>query len=89
MALGASEGEIRRMVLKEGFKMTLIGAGIGLAVAIPLPAIFRAVLDGLRTSDPRTYFTVLVAMFTVAMLATYVPARRASTVDPITALRSE
>ncbi|HWX55561.1 MAG TPA: ABC transporter permease [Verrucomicrobiae bacterium] len=89
MALGATGGDVRRMVLSQGVKMVSIGAAIGLVVALPLPRVFAAVFSDIDTSDPRTYVIVLVAIFLVALLATYVPARRASALDPIRALHSE
>jgi len=89
MALGASGREVRRMVLSEGIKTTIIGAAIGIVVALPLPRLFEAILDGLRTDDPRTYVVMPAAILLVAVLATYIPARRASTIDPVKALHSE
>lgn len=69
--------------------MAGIGAAIGLVVALPLPKVFSAIFIGIPTSDPRTYVIVLIGIFGVAMLATYIPARRASRIDPITALHSD
>jgi putative ABC transport system permease protein len=89
MALGASAREVRRMVLREGITMTLIGAAIGLLVALPLPRLFEGMLDGLRTGDTRTYIIMPAAILLVALMATYIPARRASTIDPVKSLHSE
>jgi putative ABC transport system permease protein len=69
--------------------MTAIGAGIGLAMALPLPRIFDAMFYGLHLHEPWLYFIVPVAIIVVAMFATYIPARRASHVDPIVALRQQ
>jgi putative ABC transport system permease protein len=88
MALGAERPTVRRMVLWEGMKMAGIGAAIGLASALPLPKLFAAMFDGLRTGDSRVYVIVPIAMVIVAMLATYIPARRASNINPIVALHS-
>jgi predicted permease len=88
MALGAKGRDVRRMVLWEGLKMAGIGAAIGLVAALPLPKVFDALFDDLRTGDPWTYVIVLIAIFVVAMLATYIPARRASSIDPMMALHS-
>jgi ABC-type antimicrobial peptide transport system permease subunit len=89
MALGARSRDVRRMILWEGMKMTAIGAAIGLAMALPLPKIFDALFYGLHLREPRLYFIVPAAILVVAILATYVPARRATRVDPMTALRQE
>jgi ABC-type antimicrobial peptide transport system permease subunit len=89
MALGAGNQDVLRMVLWEGLKMTAIGAAIGLALAMPLPKMFDALFYGLHLREPRLYFIVPAAILGVAMLATYIPARRATRVDPIRALRQE
>jgi putative ABC transport system permease protein len=89
MALGARSPDVLRMVLWDGLKMTALGGAIGLAMAVPLPKIFDAMFYGLHLSEPRLYFIVPMALLAVAMLATYVPARRATRVDPMSALRQE
>ena len=89
MALGAGSPDVLRMVLWEGMKMTVVGAAIGLAMALPLPKIFDALFYDLHLSEPRLYFIVPMAIVAVAMLATYIPARRATRVDPMSALRQE
>ena len=88
MALGAERGNVRRMVLWEGMKMAGIGAAIGLATALPLPKLFAAMFDGIRTGGSRVYIIGSVALVLVAMLAAYIPARRASGIDPMSALHS-
>jgi putative ABC transport system permease protein len=87
MALGAKSPDVVKMVLWEGLKMTAIGASIGLALALPLPKIFAAMFYGSRLAAPLVYFIVPAAVVAVAMLATYLPARRATRVDPMVALR--
>jgi predicted permease len=89
LALGANSPDVLRMVLWEGVKMTAIGGIIGLAMALPLPRIFDAMFYGIHVREPRLYFVVPVAILVVAMLATYIPARRATRVDPMVALRYE
>ena len=89
MALGARSPDVLRMVLWEGLRMSAIGVFIGLTMALPLPKIFEAMFYGLRLREPRLYFIVPMAMVMVAILATYVPARRATRVDPMSALRQE
>jgi predicted permease len=88
VALGAGTSQVLRMVLFEGFKMTAIGAALGLALALPLPKVFGAMFIGLPLSEPRLYFIVPLAIIAVSMLATYIPARRAASVDPTIALRN-
>jgi putative ABC transport system permease protein len=89
MALGARGPDVLCMVLWEGMKMTAIGGAIGLAMALPLPKIFDALFYGLHLHEPRLYFIVPAALLLVAMFATYIPARRATRVDPMAALHQE
>ena len=89
MALGAGRSDVLHMVLKDGMKMAAIGAAVGLALALPLPKVFEAVFYELHFHEPRLYFIVPIAILLVAMLATYIPARRAMRVDPLVALRYE
>jgi putative ABC transport system permease protein len=89
MALGARGQDVLRMVLGEGMTMTAIGGAIGLAMALPLPKVFGAIFFDLHVGDPRVYFAVPIAVLLVAILATYLPARRAARVDPMSALRQE
>jgi predicted permease len=89
LALGAKSPQVVRMVLWEGMKMTAIGAAVGLALALPLPKVFDAMFFGLHVREPWLYFIVPVPILAVAMLATYIPARRATRVDPMVALRFE
>ena len=89
MALGAGNKDVLLMVLREGLKMAAIGGAIGLAIAVPLPKVFEAMFEGLRFRELSLYLIVPVAILVVAMLATYIPARRATRVDPMRALRQE
>jgi putative ABC transport system permease protein len=89
MALGAKSRDVRHMVLSGGWKMAGIGAAIGFVMALPLPRVFGAIFNDLQTSDLRLYAIVPIAIFAVAMLATYIPARRASSIDPLMALRGD
>jgi predicted permease len=88
VALGAGSSQVLRMVLLEGLKMTAIGAAVGLALALPLPKVFGAMFTGFGFGEPRVFFIVLLAIMAVSMLATYLPARRAASVDPTIALRN-
>jgi ABC-type antimicrobial peptide transport system permease subunit len=89
MALGAARGDVLRIILRDALKMTAIGAAIGLVPALPLPRIFEALFFDLHLQEPRLYLFVPAVIFAVAMLATYIPARRATRVDPMMALRHE
>ncbi len=89
MALGASGREVRWMILRDGLKMAGLGSAIGIIAALPLPTVFRAILNDLQTGGPWIYATVFFVIVTVSVLATYIPARRASSIDPMRALHSE
>jgi putative ABC transport system permease protein len=89
LALGAKRNDVLRMIFQQGMKMTAIGAAVGFAMSLPLPKIFEAIFFGLHVSEPRIYFIVPIAILMVAVLATYIPARRAARVDPMNALRQE
>ncbi|HET7205941.1 MAG TPA: ABC transporter permease [Terriglobales bacterium] len=89
MALGAESSDIRRLILWEGTRMAAIGIVIGFILALPLPRIFDAMFYGLQFREPRLYLFVPLLIFGVAALATYIPARRASRVDLMVALRYE
>lgn len=89
MALGAKSQDVLRMVVCEGLKMSAVGGAIGLAIALTLPKIFEAIFFDLHVSEPRLYLIVPMAVLTVAVLATYIPARRAARIDPMSALRQE
>ncbi|HEY6249264.1 MAG TPA: FtsX-like permease family protein, partial [Candidatus Angelobacter sp.] len=88
IAMGARGQDVRRMVLWEGMKMTAIGAVIGLAMALPLPKLFESMFADLHFGDAWLYLIAPFAIIMVAVLATYIPARRASTIDPMMVLKS-
>ena len=89
MALGAQRSSILRMVLKKGIVLTVLGAAIGLAAAFVLTRWMSSMLFGISASDPWTYVLVLLIALGAALLACSVPARRATRVDPLVALRYE
>ena len=87
MALGASTMDVLKLVLKNGMRLTIIGIVCGLAAAFALTRLLVALLFEVKATDPMTFVVVAVALIVVALLACYIPARRASRVDPLTALR--
>jgi len=89
MALGADSADVLRLVVRDGLRLTLIGIGLGLMGAIALGLILSRVLYGIQPMDGPVYAGVTVLLLTVAALACYVPARRATRVDPLIALRAE
>jgi putative ABC transport system permease protein len=89
MALGAPTGGVLRLVLIEGLKPTLIGVGLGLLLAAVLVRVMTTLLYGVDQHDPGTFSAVAVIMLMVGIVATLVPAYRATRVDPIVTLRSE
>jgi predicted permease len=89
MALGAQLSDVLRLVLDHGLKLTLIGAAIGLVGAYLATRAITSVLYGVSATDPLTFILVSVLLVGVALVACYVPARRATKVDPLIALRNE
>ena len=89
IAMGAKGQDILRMIFREGMKMTVIGGAIGLVMSLPLPRVFEALFFDTHVHEPSLYFLVPLTILIVAVLATYIPARRASRVDPMNALRQE
>jgi putative ABC transport system permease protein len=89
MALGAQRANVLGLVTKLGLKLTAIGLGIGILLALGLTRLMSVILYGVKPSDPVTYAAVAFGLACVAMLACFIPARRASKVDPMVALRYE
>jgi ABC-type antimicrobial peptide transport system permease subunit len=89
MALGADASAVLRLILGGGLRLTLIGVAIGAIVAALCAPLVRALLFGVQPLDAPTFVGAALVLLAVAVLASYIPARRASRVDPQTALRSE
>ncbi|MBO0862396.1 MAG: FtsX-like permease family protein, partial [Chloracidobacterium sp.] len=89
MALGAANRDALRMVIGEGFKLTVVGLALGLAAAFALSRSITNQIFGVTATDPLTYAGAATLLTFVAMVACYIPARRAARVDPMVALRRE
>jgi putative ABC transport system permease protein len=89
MALGAQSKDVLRLVLRQGLRLTLIGIGIGLLAALALTRVVSSFLYGVGFIDPLIYLSLPLLLGAVALLASYIPARRATTVDPLLAIRYE
>lgn len=87
LALGATSGEVRRMVLRQGLLLTLSGIAVGTATAVFLARLVSDLLYGISAIDPLTFVVIPLVLLAVAALAIYIPARRASRVDPVVAVR--
>src|SRR5579864_1291346 len=89
MALGAQRSDVMRLVLSQGVKMALLGVVVGTAAALGLTRLMASELFGITAHDPLTFAAVAMLLMLIALLACYLPARRASRVDPMIALRYE
>jgi putative ABC transport system permease protein len=89
MAVGASARRVLGMVLGQGLTLTAIGVGVGLAVTLALGAVLGNVLNGVSPRDPRIYTAATALLVSITLVAAYLPARRASRVDPQHALRCD
>ncbi len=89
MALGAENGDIMRMVVGQGLRLVIVGLAVGVLAALGVTRFLSSLLYGVRPTDPLTFAVVSLLFTTVGFLASYLPARRAMRVDPVTALKHE
>jgi len=89
LALGAECGDVLRLIMTEGTKIALLGVSIGIAFALALTRLMTSLLYGVTATDPATLCVVAALPLLVALMACYIPARRAMRVDPLVALRYE
>jgi putative ABC transport system permease protein len=89
MALGAEARDVLRLVVRQGMVLAIVGIALGIGGAIGLTRFIRSLLFGVSATDPLTFALITAIIVAVALLACYVPARRAARVDPMVALRDE
>jgi putative ABC transport system permease protein len=89
MALGARTGDVLRLVVGDGIKLTAIGLALGMAGAFAAARVLKSMIYGVSPTDPLTFIVIPLLLIFVALLACWIPARRATKVDPLVALRCE
>ena len=89
MALGAQPAQVMRLILGQAARMTLVGVGLGLVASLALTRLMTSMLFGVSATDPLTFAAVVAVLLAVALLACWIPARRAMRVDPMVSLRHE
>jgi putative ABC transport system permease protein len=89
LAIGATPGNVVGLFVREGAVLALVGVACGLAGALAVTRVLSTLLFGVTTTDPATFAAVAGALALVALLASYVPARRAARVDPMVGLRTD
>jgi ABC-type antimicrobial peptide transport system permease subunit len=88
MALGASQGSVQRMILRETLELAIVGIVLGTAASWIVARLLRSQLFGVSSTDPATFVAMIVVVTAVALISGYLPARRASRIDPTVAFRS-
>jgi putative ABC transport system permease protein len=89
VALGAQLGDVLRLVVGQGMKLAATGVAVGLLAALALHSVMKSLLYGVSATDPLTFVAVSFVLMLIAAIACYIPARRATRVDPVVALRYE
>jgi putative ABC transport system permease protein len=89
MAIGAQQRDVFKMVIGQGMMLALIGIAIGLAGAFALTRLMATMLFGVTATDPATFAVIAILLTAVALMACYLPGRRATKVDPVISLRYE
>jgi len=89
VALGARPGDVLRLVARQGLTLALVGIALGLAASLALMRLISGLLFSVRATDPITFVGVSLLLVAVALMASFIPARRATRVDPAVALRHE
>jgi putative ABC transport system permease protein len=89
MALGAQSQQVLKLILRQGMLLAGVGVLVGVAIALPITRFAATLLYGVSVWDPVTYISITCILMAVALLACYIPARRATRIDPLVALRFE
>ena len=89
LALGAGTANVRKMVVFQGMRLALVGVAIGIGAALGLTRLIATFLFGVKDKDPVVFTSVAVLLSAVSLLAVWIPARRATRIDPVIALRYE
>jgi putative ABC transport system permease protein len=89
LALGAQSGHVIRLIVGQGLTLALIGVAIGLVVSFALTRVIKGLLFGVSATDPLTFFAISILLTITALIASWIPAWRATKIDPLVALRSE